>query len=442
MKYFLLAFLWLFLTTLICTAIGKFKKMETIPYEQRFKVNTKLTDFFKDHKNNIYIWKTLTRNKYNLLILCCTILISYAAIAYIWFAGAAYYIYYLMHFHLVYDKKQPYVIDVREYTAKADPAFFDCLKTIHKISKSAAFFRFYKTVEFFYIKKNPLNLSSLAQTVLITALLGYNYWCLCVVIDIAITICNNIHEAHLFFCVKDLISNRLLRKYGLSADFIKKSRIYWFDGRWHLNPPKLLPFKVYTAVTQTADGWHTKHTAFAHVEEGDSLANSFIFTKKLVFGGEGIKLYNFNTKIKQQFLQTNGLCDKRQLIELTMKTPTLENCRIDSEDASADVYTLAIIHTLYGNKTFIEQNGQIEILNENKGLLILNNKLSQYKFSDNTRRVFDYFFEEQQKNKIVFDAIYAQLSSQQVNFNDYKEYWPTLGLENPLLENPQVFDPY
>lgn len=234
----------------------------------------------------------------------------------------------------------------------------------------------------------------------------------------------------------------MLRKYGLSADFIKRSRIYWFDGRWHLNPPKFLPYKVYTAVTQTADGWHTKHTALAHVEEGDSLASAFIFTKKLVLGGAGIKLQNFNTKIKQQFLQTNGFYDKRQLTELTTKTPTLENCRIDSEDASADVYKLAIIHTLYGNKTFVEQNGQIEILNENKGLLILNNKLSQYKFSDNTRRVFDYFFEEKQRNKIVFDAIYARLSSQQVNFSDYKEYWHTLGLENPLLENPQVFDPY
>jgi len=441
-KYLATAFFFLIFIASISTVLGKYFKVSANPYDQRFSARHTFVDFLKDHENNIYIWQNLFKKKWGFLLFLCVASITYAAMSYIWLAGSFYCSYYLIHFFFFYEGDQPYVIDLRDYVSKAEPTLIDCFKSINKIAKAAAFFKFYKLTEYFYIKKRPkFNPIEALQTTLISMLLGYNYWCLCIILDLSLVILETACGENLYIKIKLIITDYVHFKYSLHSNDSKGLRIYNFNGQWIFNPPKQLQLQLFNVTNAHSRGYFIEHTALTQFNHADKLQNAFIFTKNPTPHAESILIKSNSPCIKQQHLVTNGFFQTSQMTKILGRPAVLKNCCLQNAQELENLYRLGVLHNLQSTHTTLEVNNQIQCIPKSKLDLIINNEIPGYNFSDQSRSFAEALLTLKAKETDLLNKIYDQILNKPIDIKTMPLAHNLQKLLNISIEKYNFFDP-
>lgn len=429
MKKLAIAFIILFILMFIFTWLGKYFKIKPNPYEQRFYAHHSFADFLKDHENNVYIFNNLFKKNYGFLIFICTIILAYIAIIYICLIGCCYLIYYLIHFSFIYDKQHPYVIDLRDYVEKTDPTLFDCIKSINKIAKSAAYTRFYKILQLRYLKKKPqVRFLRAAQIFIVSWLLGYSSWFLYVIIDIAINICKIAGEKNFFKKLKILIAKRIHWDYSLSSLNPKELRIYWFDGQWVFNPGGLRPqLKLWSINHSVTPLISITHTGLGYnFNSNDKYTPIFFFTRHPKPWAKGLEIVNSTLKYGSQYLITNQLTATSQVNEIGVPNKILLNCGIDKAEKMFVVHKFALFNCAKQANTVLESEYGIEIINNSPISVILNNCSGKILFTDETKKNAEVIYEEIEKQSQWYQAYQSYFKDQPLDLKQFELIYPDL----------------
>lgn len=394
------------------TILGKYLKIKANPYEMRFNAKYEFLDFLKDHENNCYIFNNLLKNWTGVLILFCTIIIVSHVMLYIWIVGGIFFFSYLMHFIFIYNKQQPYTIDIRDFVEKANPTAFDCFKTVQKIAKSAAFTRFYRLLEYYYIKKKyNIQFMQVMQTITISWLLGYNYWCLCVIVDMALVIYSSFQKKDFYTRLKIFIVHELSWKYMLSSCNPKELRIYWFNNSWVFNPHTLkTPLKLWDIKHQHPNNFYIRHLGFAVKHENSTAGFVSFFSRNPREDATGFYINNNNPNIGKQYIVTNQLVSHSLLTEATNYSKILKNCDLNNALACKLFYKMTQFNSLTSKHTVVSSDDGETIIYKNAHLIILDNALSGHTFSSSARRQSEKLLIEKNNNSKLYE-LYQRLNT-------------------------------
>lgn len=366
----------------------------------RFSAKYEFMDFLRDHENNIYIYNNLLKKKEGLLILFFTIFCMSNILPYLWIMGGIYFFGYFIHFTFIYQKQQPYTIDIQNFVERTNPTVLDCIKIVQKIAKSAAFTKFYKLLEFYYAKKKSnIKITKILQTIIISLFLGYNYWCLCVILDIALTIYILSQKKNFYIRLKIFIVYELSQKYGLSSYNPKELRIYWFNSGWVFNPKYVkTPIKLWDVQHYHPGKFYVKHIGIAPEDPESTLLPTFFLTKKISNNAEWLSIKNTNPNINKQFIVINQLVKSNNLADATNYSKILKNCGLDNEFNRKLLYKIAKIHSLKSTHTVLNLGDHEELIQKNINLIIIDNDLSGHTFSDNMRWQHEQLLVEKNNN--------------------------------------------
>lgn len=415
--------------TFVFTLLGKFFKIKPNPYEKRFDTRHELIDFLKDHENNIYVWNNLFKKRWGAIVFACTATLAYAAITYICLMGCGYLIYYLVHFFFFYNKQQPYIIDLRDYVDKTDPTLFDCLKSINKIAKSAAFARFYRLLQLIFLKKKPqMQLLKAAQTFVISWLLGYSYWSLCVIIDLAINVCAIAEKKNFFKELKTIVATRIHWTYTLSSLNPKELRIYWFENQWVFNPGNLWPkLKLFSIKHQLSADIHVFHTGLGYdIDSADKFTPIFFFTRHPKPWARGLEIVNSTLKNNSQYLITNQLSTTAQIDEIKLPNKILLNCDITSAKKCFLIHKFASFNCAAQEHTILETEHDIKILNKSPLFNILNNCSGDILFTDKAKKNAEAILEEIEQQSQYYQAYQFYFKEQPLSLKQIDLLYPEL----------------
>lgn len=134
-----------------------------------------------------------------------------------------------------------------------------------------------------------------------------------------------------------------------------------------------------------------------------TLVPAMFFTTSPTEGSTWITIKNINSNIDKQYVITNQLVKFDQLTEATHYSKILKNCRLNNELDCKLLYIITQFNSFKDKHTVLNLGDHEELIQKNINMIILDNNLSGYIFSDDLRKQREQLLIEKNNNSNFYE---------------------------------------